>query len=949
MRRLVAPIVLLLAAPPARADLSLDAPLPVDPAVTFGRLPNGMSTWIRRHQTPPGKVAMWLAVNTGSLNESERERGLAHFVEHMAFNGTRNFPPGQVVKYFQSIGLRFGHDQNAATGFDWTTYQLALPDTRPATIGKGLTCFADFVFRQTLAPAEIDRERAVVLAEGRARKGYQQRLIERILPVMFPGSLLAERLPIGKEDTLRTVGRDAFTSYISRFYRPDQATLLVAGDIDPAAMQKMIAAAFAGWPTPASRPANAGAGLRPRRGDRAAVVTDPEMPLALVELSTFRPLHPTLTVKDSRDRLIEGIGVWLVDRRMDELVKKGKAPFQSAEGSVGSIFNAATAIQLDANGDGTAWREMLTTLITEARRAREHGFSTEELADARRATLADAEQQAATESTKDAGGFLSSMQGSLTARERPTSSAQLLALDRALLPGITIAEVNAAYRANFAPGDRMILLAGPQGKGFVPPTEQELLAAAARAEATPVAGPTQEPRVTRLMATDPTPGTIVEQSEDPALHILSVTFANGARVHLRSMSYRKNEVEASVLLAGGELRETAATRGLTDVAGLAFSSPATAGLSSTQIRNYLTGTKIGIGGGAEGDDLAVRLSSAPDQLEDAMRLAHLLLREARVEAPSLERWKKETRQNIARNQSSVEARAGERLTSLLTGDDVRGRPYSPADLERLAVPAAQSWLDQHLRGAPIEAAIVGDAPRERLLELARKYLGSLPARPRADAALDGLRRTAGRPGPLTSTVDVETVTPRALVAVGWRGPDFPQLHDQRLLTMAALILRTRLEVELREKRGLTYSVSCGASSGDVLFGTGTFAASLTVDPARARTAAALTRRLFGEFARRGPTPAEVATVHNQIRNDMEVQVQRPDYWRSRLEDLDLRHRTVEDYDKLLPEALATTGEEIRAMVARYLREDRRFEIIARPAKPAAPTAISERTPAPAPR
>jgi zinc protease len=923
----------------ARGDVALDTPLPVDPALQMGRLPSGMAFWLRAHKTPPGKVALWLSINTGSLNEGEDERGLAHFIEHMAFNGTKNFPPGQVVKYFESIGLRFGHDQNASTSFDWTTYQIALPDNKAATIGKALTCFADFAFRQTLAPAQIDRERSVVLAEARARKGVQQRLMDRVLPLSFPGSRLADRMPIGKETILKTIGREAFAGYLGHFYRPDQATLLVVGDIDPAAVGKQIAAAFAGWPVAPPRP-NAGPDIKPWRDARAAVITDPELPLGLVQVSTIKPRHPEVTVKDYRHGLVESMGPWLLDRRLDELVKAGKAPFQQASSSLDNLFNAATQAQINATGDTAAWRAVLSSVLTEVKRARDHGFSADELVDARRAYLASMEQRASTESTRDAAQFLSAMSGSLSEHERPRSAAQELELQRTLLPGVTAAEVNAAFRANFAPAGRFILLAGPQSKAFVIPTEQEILALAAKVEAIAVDPPRHEARLTRLMTSAPAPGTIVEQSEDPDLKILAVTFANGVRVHIRSMDYRKSAVSAAIVLGGGELRETAETRGLTDAAALAFDEPATAHLSSTQIRDYLTGIKVAVGGGNDGDALSVRLDGVPEQLEEGLQLAHLLLREGRVEGPRLERWKQETKHQLALRQTSVEARQGERVGTLLTGDDLRSRPLTVAAVDRISAPAAQAWLDQHLRGAPIEAAIVGDIPQARALELARKYLGSLPARPRVDPGLEKLRRTAAGPGPLEATVDVETITPRSAVEVGWRGPDYTNLRDRHLLQTAALILTSRLLAEVRQKQGLTYSIGCRLAAGEPLLGSGRFSAGMTVDPAKAARAVAVTRRVFAEFARRGPTAAELSTVRNQIKNDLEVQMKRPEFWRSLLEDLDYRRRPLEDIKTLLPTALAYTAEEIRDAVARYVREDRRFDVVARPRPPAKAAALS---------
>src|SRR4051812_16422058 len=194
-------------------DLDLNAPLPADPNIKIGRLPNGMYYWIRAHKTPPGKIGMWLHVNSGSINEEDSQRGLAHFLEHMAFNGSDNFPAGTLVKYFESIGLRFGQHQNAFTSFDQTTYIISLPDTKKETVGKGMQCLSDFGCRMSLQQAEIDKERGVILEEMRARKGAQQRIIDKLLPILAPGSRLAERMPIGKEEVIKGADRQRFADY----------------------------------------------------------------------------------------------------------------------------------------------------------------------------------------------------------------------------------------------------------------------------------------------------------------------------------------------------------------------------------------------------------------------------------------------------------------------------------------------------------------------------------------------------------------------------------------------------------------------------------------------------------------------------------------------------------------------------------------------------------------
>src|SRR5574342_418790 len=275
---------LLVASPgPVRGASPADQKLPTDPALVTGSLPNGLAYIIRPHRVPESRVGIWLHVASGSLNETEAQRGLAHYLEHLAFNGTANFPPGSVVPFFESLGMAFGRDQNAFTGFDQTTYTLTLPGGGRDLVEKGMLYMADIAMRMSLEPAEIDSERQVILEEKRAGAGARQRVQDQIYERLAPGSILGRRLPIGSEQTIKSATRPDFQDYYSRWYVPSNMTLIVVGDTDPAMVVEVIAQQFGGGPA-VPRPTPRKAGVKPTTGQRAIVVTDPELTRAEVSI-----------------------------------------------------------------------------------------------------------------------------------------------------------------------------------------------------------------------------------------------------------------------------------------------------------------------------------------------------------------------------------------------------------------------------------------------------------------------------------------------------------------------------------------------------------------------------------------------------------------------------------------------------------------------------------------
>jgi len=908
----------------------LKAPLPVDPNIRLVELPNGMHLWMRANQRPPGRVSMWLHVGSGSINEEDDQRGLAHFLEHMAFRGSEHFPPGELIKYFESIGLTFGHDQNAFTGFDQTTYTLTLPDTKEETLRRGLLCLADFAFRLSLLQDQIDKERGVVLEEFRARKGPRQRVFEKLLPELLPGSRVAKRLPIGKEEVVRRVNSEDLRRYYATWYRPDNTTLLVVGDIDPETVEKLVRDAFADWRHAPNPKPPADPGVRPYATTRATVITDPELTAAEVSVVRVMPLEPMKTVGDFRRELVDELGIWIVNRRLADMVRAGTAPFQDAAVTKSPLLNVATYADAEADGKPEKWQAMLRTLITEIKRAREHGFLEQEFADARKAALADAEKAAQMEPTKDSRAFLRYMNDMVSQCRKPIAAAQRLELTRALIGGITLDEVLEAFRRNFDAKARLLVLTMPQKDDLPAPPTQALLSLAEEVEASQVAPPEPKAAVDSLLDEEPTPGEIIRRDEDADLGILSVTMRNGVRVHLRSMDYKKDQVLVKIVLAGGALRETEKNRGITSAAALILSQPASQSLSSTQIRDYMTGKKVAFGGGVTPDSVAISISGPPDTIEEGFRLAYLVLTQPRLEASALKVWKERMAQEIKKRKHSVEDQLFEHVDSLLSGGDARMRFPTQQQVDAVTLEEAQSWLEEMARTAPVEASVVGDMDLSDELELALKYLGSLPHRRRVDPSLNRLRRLRWQRGPLVSSVEVDTVTPRAVALVGWRGADWKDVKDRRALQVAAQILRGRLRDQVRSERGLTYTPFCYSRAAKEYPGTGLFAAVFTADPGEAASTTELVRAIVEQFAKDGPTDAEMATVRKQFANLIETQQKEPGYWSNVLADLDYHGTRLSDVKEALEAYTGYTARELRAVLNDYITDRRHIQVIAMP-------------------
>ncbi len=931
LRTLIAPLTACAAialVPPGAAA----QPLPTDPRLVTGTLDNGLSYIIRRHDNPPGRAALYLHVSSGSLNETEAQRGIAHYLEHMAFNGSENFPPGSVVPFFESLGLTFGQHQNAFTSFDQTTFTLEMPDNKPETLEKGLRFFSDVAFRLLLSPKEIDSERQVILEEKRTHLGAQQRVQEYIFERIAPGSIFGQRIPIGVEETIKSVAQPDFKDYYGRWYVPSNMTAIVVADMDPAVVAEKIRAAFSGGKKQ-PRPVDQDVGVKPGTGMRAIVASDPELREADVSIGWLgAPRPPVTSVERFRDELVSDIATWIVRRRMEARVNEGKASYLDASVFEADLFNALHIAQVGAQGDSGKWRDILGDVAEDLQRARLHGFTDQELDDARRAMISGAERALETEPTVAARQLLGQINAAVAA-DRPVMSAQQrLDLLKAALPGIKADEVSAKFSRQFDPRAVLFVLEVPSNVEGGVPSEADVIALGAKVLDVKPSADTQAQRPTELLASKPKAGAVIEKSGHEASHVESAWLSNGVRVHHRFMDYKKDQVIVSVGLAGGEIEETLDNHGVSEVASLAWDKPATAHLSSTNIRDLLTGRKVNVGGGAGGDSMVLSITGSPADIETGFQLAHLLLTEPKIEQAAFDTWKTATLQQIEKRKVQPQGVIFELVqSSMLPPGERRTRPLEKEEVEKLAVAPAQAWLNRIIASAPIEVSVVGDISSERAMELVTTYFGSLPRRERiSDKTFDNLR-TIKKPGhEVTAVREMKTLTPLAIVVGGFFGADMTDFADTRPLRVASQIITSRMIKKIREEEQLVYGIGAQHQPGVVYPGWGQFIAGAPTEPAKAERLAQRIREMFLEFAVSGPTEEEMVVARKQIANDLDEKMKEPAWWSGFTGNMTYVGLNLDDIVDGPKSYEAMTIDRVKEIYARFCKPDAMFMFTVKP-------------------
>ena len=911
----------------------LATPLPSDSRIDAGKLSNG-TTWLyRQHDNPPGKMAMIIHVDTGSLNETDTQRGLAHFLEHMAFNGSENFAPGELLPYFESIGMEFGADLNAFTSFDQTAYMLFTPDTETEQLDKALMCLSDYAFRLLLTDEEIDKERGIILEEKRTGKNAFQRIRDKLYPDLYEGARFAQRMVIGKEDVIAKAPRSEFVDYYRTWYRPENITVMLVGDSASDRVIPLIEKWFGEYKPTVPPRKQKGPEFTPFSTQRAIVVTDPEMAFCDVNVMNLRPGRPpTTTVEQWRTDLVEYVGTWILNRRFDERVKKGEANYRSAYSGVRNFFNDAVRVSTNAEGEPEDWPKMIEEIVMEANRAGEHGFTARELKLARKKILAEAERKVRTEPTQNARRLLFQMLFTLNNEEPILSAQQELDLYTEHLDAVTLAEVNETFREHFRPGTFAYVIEMVEKEGVSVPSRDEVLAAARAAWARKVEPIQEDDAPTGLLASMPTPGTVAAFTVDDDLDVTSAWLSNGVRVHHRFMDYKEDTVMVSVALAGGEIEETATNAKITRVASLAVNEPATSRLTSTNIRDIMTGKNIRVFAGGEGDSLRIRVQGSPRDLEAGLQLVHAVLIDGKIEEAAFNNWKLETLQRIELFDKMPRFKAMEAMTELLSGGDPRQTMITKPDVERQSLAAAQKWFDRLSREAPIEVAVVGEVKWTEVRPLIERYLGSLPKRERSAPHLQKLRRLPRPTGPLSRRVDVETMTPQAMAMTGFVGSEGRNVVDTRALHLASNVLDSRLVKHIREELAWVYSIGAFSRPSWVYEDAGIFASGAPCDPENADKLAQEVHTMFQAFAEKGPTEEELANAKKQIANNLDEDMKEPRYWFNILSHLDLHGRDLENEKGKVEDYQRYTVVQVRDVFRKYHQPTRQFRVTALPTK-----------------
>lgn len=904
-----------------------------DDRAIFGGFENGLRYVYYPNSEPQGRVFMYLFVRAGSLNEKDEQHGIAHFLEHMGFNGSENFAPGALVKYFQEIGMAFGGDINAMTSYDFTAYSLDLPDTSAETIGKGMLLLGDYARRLTLGQDEIDRERGIILAEMRDRDSVGWRTLLKKLAFIYDGALISRRMPIGTRETVGAMNKPLFDDFYHTWYRPERMTLIFVGDRDFETIEPLLAKHFAGLAPGAPARAEPDLGDFDHEGLKIFHYSDTEADATAVELMIARRSDGARDGADRRKReAARELAEAVLNRRLEKLAKTDGAPFIESAAYSYDRMGWAEHAGIYLKGKKENWEKMLATAEQELRRFITYGFTAAEIAEARADFLRRLDDAVLKAPTRQNRAIASMLLGSLSQDRVVLSPEERRRLLGEYVTAVSEAEIMRAFRDAWRDDHLLVTVTGDAQLG--PDAEKTIAAAYQKAAAIKLDPPQEAARVEFAYGKGPDEGgTITKREHVPDLDIHQIEFVNGVKLNLKKTDFKKNEINIRLRFGKGSMTQPKDHPGLAKLAELLYQPGGLEKHSIDELRSLLAGKSVNVQVQINPDCFAVVGSTVPKDVETALQLVRAYYLEPGFSGEIHRLVKKQVEnqyRSLERNPQGVLQLKGFKM---LAGGDARVGWPTPDEFLARTLEELKNWIDNERKTSGVEVAIVGDFDIDEIVGLAARYFGTLP--PPTPQPLDPALRKIGRAAPGRTEFRIDTKIERGMLAFFWNIPDaIEDIRRARRIRLLAAVFRERLRMDVREELGGAYSPYAYAAPSVAYEDFGQFAAIISVDPDEQVVAkiAAEVRKIAADLSEKGVSGELFERVRGPYVNQIRRTVRDNEYWMNVLSGAGERPVQLDWARTFIADHLEMTPEDMHKYASEFLTDDKAIVIEILPAK-----------------
>lgn len=907
----------------------LNQKIPNDPDVRIGKLENGLTYYIRKNAKPEKKVDLRLVINAGSILETDKQVGLAHFMEHMVFNGTKTFPKNELINYLQSIGVKFGQHLNAYTSFDETAYFLPIPADDPEKLDKGFQILEDWAFNANLEAQDIDDERGVVIEEYRTRLGADNRMMKNYLPKMLHNSLYANRLPIGTKENLETFKYDEIRQFYKDWYRPNLMAVIVVGDINVDEMEAKVKAHFGKYQNPKNEKERKSFDIPNHKETFVSINTDKEATSSDVQIiyKDTENAKPSTTVGDYRNDFVEGLFTSMINARLEEYTNDANPPFVYGFSYHGSLFGRTKeAFVSRAMTAENKQLDAIKILAIENERAKKFGFTQSELDRAKNETLAYYEKAYNDRNKNNSSVYLGRYQNNFLEGEAIPSTEYSYNLAKELMPTITLKDVNNVIQSYIKEENRVIILTGPEKEGVKTPTEQEVLAAldVSKVEITPY----EDVAVAEsLIRNEIKPGKVVNTTKNEKLGTTTLELSNGAKVTYKKTDFKNDEILFGARSFGGSNLLDNETYKKTQHASGSVPQAGIAGMDQNALTKFNTGKLYRVSPFVGGITEGFSGSSTPKDLEYLFQSVYAYFTDLNYDERAFESEKNKMKSFTANIMARPETFFAIEVSDFMYGHNAR---YSSP------IPTEEDWNNTDYKKAyelfkerfadasDFEFYFVGNVTDEQMKAFSEKYLASLPTLNRKETYKDtGFRAKTG----VHKKEVFKGNEDKATVRISYIGETTYSKKEDLAMQALGEVLTIKLIEELREKEGGVYGAGASGSLNKLPFGSYNFSISYPTNPADADKLIDLTLKEIEKIQQNGPEQKDLDKFIEGEMTDYTKSLKENGYWLGVLINAFNNQENPEkalDFEKNLR---ALTVKDVQEVAKKYLTKNRIIAVL----------------------
>lgn len=890
--------------------------IPTDSSVKIGKLSNGMTYYIKQNPKPANKVELRLAVNVGSILEDKDQLGLAHFMEHMNFNGTKNFKKNELVDYLQSIGVKFGAHLNAYTGFDETVYILPIPSDDDAKLEKGFQILEDWAHGALLEGKDIDEERGVVLEEYRSRRGADSRMLEKYLPKVMHGSKYAERLPIGTKENLENFKHESIRRFHKDWYRPDLMAVIAVGDVDVSVLEEKIKNHFGRIPAVKNPRKRVVAPLKNHKETFIAIEADKEAPFSSVQLmyKDYDEAKPDVTVTDYRNSIVKSLFTQMLNNRLDELRNSEKPPFVYGFSYHGGTWaRGKNAYQSRAGTSADGQLKGLQALLEESERAKRFGFKQGELDRAKMNVSARMEKAFKDKDKRASNRIIGEYVNNFLEQEPIPSIEWEYKAHQMLLPSVKLNEINNIIKNYLHDDNRVVVITGP--KKVV--TEKQVLDALNNVKTKELKPYEDKVVATSLITKVLTPGKIIKTTENTKLGTKTFVLSNGAKVTFKKTDFKNDEILFDAFSFGGtslysdeELKATSFANGALSEAGIN-------GFSKTDLSKMMSGKIARVNPYIRGLSEGFRGSASPKNLEELFQMVHLYFTSLNKDEKAFNSFVNKQKSFLGNLLASPNFFFQKEMSEFMNEGNSRytGFPtpekYEKADYDL----AYKKYLERFADAGDFNFYFVGNVDEKKLAEFATKYLASLPGK----NSKESYKVTTFRPlsGSHSKTV-LKGKDPKSNVTITYQGKANYNKKDALAFTSLGEIVGIKLTEKLREQEGGVYSSRTRGSISKMPYGWYRFNISFPCAPENVDKLKTISVNQVASIVKNGPTEEDLMKTKKAMILDHKEDLKKNRFWLRTIKNVDYQKNDATDAVSFEDRVNALTKKDIQNVAKKYL-------------------------------